>query len=314
MRAIVATLCLAVLLLSFSASVSGAQVNFTKEYSDPASDVMKLYTSNMTPVIVNNDFVMSPTPGTINIIWLRSSESADGNNISVELEVKGGSSITDAPNVTYTVNLYTDASNRTHYSVEYRNGLMEIFTNATNSPKTNITGNSTVGPPNVLTLTISKSLLGNITMFDIDATALMFGDPYSYEDFGWLLPGHPGTSPTQIKGRVTEAGSDKPLQGVNVSTDLGGYYVFTDSDGNFTLSLSPGTYDLTAAKEGYQSETVKVSLSVGETLNQDFVLSKSEIFGMGPLLFIGLIIAGLLAVLLAILLLWRRKRNKEKKP
>lgn len=174
---------------------ASAAVDFTKDYSDPASDVMKL-DENQNPVVVDGKFVMSPFPSAVNILRLRSNEA--GNDITIRLEVKGA--ILDADNATYTVSLFTDATNQTRHVVEYRNTTLKIWVNTTPSQKTDITGNATVtnqggGTNNTLLLTIAKSLLGTIDAWDIDATALMVGSPNSYRDYGWLVPGNPGSGP-----------------------------------------------------------------------------------------------------------------------
>jgi hypothetical protein len=43
---------------------------------------------------------------------------------------------------------------------------------------------------------VNQSDLGTITTWNIDATARTVGDPYTYLDFGWEVPGNPGSSPT----------------------------------------------------------------------------------------------------------------------
>lgn len=251
-------------------------LNFNLSYSDPASDVTKLYTGNMTPVVVNGEFVMSPFPDEVNILWLRSRESGlGGENITLEVEVKG--KIVDLWNTTYTLNLYTNQTNATHYVVNYTNGTTWLLSNSTAFSPINITDNSTIGGVNnnTLFLAVSKSLLGNITAFNIDGTAIMIGDPYSYRDFGWEVPGHPGTAPATIQGHVYESGTSTPIEGANVSTDVGGFWTLTDAHGAYSLLVSPGTYNVTASRDGYQSNTGKVSVNSGDVIAKDFYLGKA---------------------------------------
>ena len=75
-----------------------------------------------------------------------------------------------------------------------------------------------------------------------------------------------------ISGTVTEAGSDSPINGAEVTTD--GHSAFANSDGNYTLSDLPvGTYTLTVSKNGYVTKT-QTGFVVNENLTTtvDFVL------------------------------------------
>ncbi|SEF46270.1 Kelch motif-containing protein [Actinacidiphila yanglinensis] len=59
-----------------------------------------------------------------------------------------------------------------------------------------------------------------------------------------------------IKGQVTDAGTGKPLSGVKVAVQEGGYVATTDADGDYDMAVPPGSYDLTATKYGYGDKGV----------------------------------------------------------
>jgi len=180
-------------------TVSAVTVNFNLSYSDPASDVVKLYSSNMTAVrAADGTLVMSPFPDTVNILRLSSADT--GLNVTVSLELKGP--VADLANTTYEFRLYTRADNASHFIVRYVNGVTTLASNATGFQTVNITGNSTISAAgtnptllNKLAVNVAKELLGNITVWNIDATATQIGATYSYRDFGWELPGNPGSAP-----------------------------------------------------------------------------------------------------------------------
>jgi len=206
----VATFLLALGLVSLAAaaiSVSAAPVapmpsgiSFYLNYSDPASDVVKLWTLNMTPVSSpTGNLTMSPFPDTVNLLWVRSANASA--NVTLTLEVKG--SISNLDNTSYRMRLSTRADNTSHFVVTYVNGSTVLTSNATGFNPINISGNSTItsaGPnptvQNRLQINVAKSLLGTISAWNIDATATQRGPTYTYEDFGWEVPGNPGSSPT----------------------------------------------------------------------------------------------------------------------
>lgn len=182
-----------------SAGAHAATVKFNLSYSDPASDVVKLHSSNMTAVRTTaGDLVMSPFPDAVNILRL---DSADADpNITVAMEVKG--EIANLPNTTYDFHLYTRSDNASHFIVAFTNGVTTLSSNATGFAPRNITGNSTISAAGTnptllseLTTNVAKSLLGNITHWNTDAIATQTGSPYSYRDFGWEVPGNPGSAP-----------------------------------------------------------------------------------------------------------------------
>ncbi len=270
----------------------------------------------MTPVLdVNGEPLMSPFPSAINLIRLRSEESAGGMNVSLTIEVQG--SIAGLDNTTYDVRLYTRADNASHFLVSYVNGTTTLGSNDTSFVPIDITGNSTVGSTgpnptleNTLEITVAKSLLGNITAWNIDATSTQLGATYSYRDFGWEVPGNPGSAPTILYGTVTEAGAGTGLSGVNVSTDAGEYRTMTNATGAYSLTLSPGTYNVTFALDGYETTMLQVTVTTGDTRLLDAELNRLGLLEQGGnglwVLLVGLSLAALLVVAM---LLWRRRRS-----
>lgn len=298
-------------------TVVALAVDYWKNYSDPASDVVKLYTSNMTPVVVAGAFVMSPFPDSVNILWLRSGLST--NNVTVTVQVKG--SIANLPNTTYEVRLYTRSDNSTHFILDYSNLTTTIRTNATGAHVTNITGNSTIsstGPnptsQNTLTIRVAAALLGNVTTWNLDATATQLGTPYSYRDFGWDLPGNPGSTPTAFAGIVTDAATGAALAGVNVSVGAG-IYTTTNASGAYTLPVQPGTYNVTFSLGGYYTQTKQATVDLGTTATLSPQLQKLSVvdsLGIGLWILIGAVLVVL--VLLAVIVMRRRKPAPPAKP
>jgi hypothetical protein len=200
MKALVATvLAICVTALAASAGIASA-VSFDLDYSDPASDVVKLYTSNMTPVLLpSGAWSMSPFPDSVNLQWLRSANNSADVNLT--FEVRG--EIANLANTSYEMHLFTRADNASHFIVNYTNGVTWLKSNDTAFTPVDINGNSTIastgpGPNplmNKLEIRVTKSLLGAITSWNIDGTATQGGPVYTYRDFGWQVPGNPGSAP-----------------------------------------------------------------------------------------------------------------------
>ncbi len=310
-----------VLLLIVTLAVPSAGVPLELTYTDPASDVVKLWSSNMTPVLnVNGEPFMSPFPAEINILRLHSTESEGGANVTLTLEVQG--SIANLDNTSYEIRLYTRADNASHFIVSYANGSTFLDSNDTSFSAIDITGNSTVGSTgpnptlqNALEIRVEKSLLGNLTAWNMDTTGTQIGPTYSYRDFGWEVPGSPGSAPTILYGIVTEVGVGTTLSGVNVSTDVGGYWTVTNTTGAYSLSISPGTYNVTFTLEGYGTTTLRVTVAAGDTRSLDAELSRLGLFEQGGnwlwVLLTGLSLA-LLLVATAVLL--RRRKSRSPSP
>ena len=188
--------------LAALAGLSGlaSAVSFDLNYSDPASDVVKLWTLNDTPVLTSTgNLTMSPFPDNVNLLWIRSANASA--NVTLTIEVKG--SIANLDNTSYEIRLYTRSDNATHFTVTYLNGTTILTSNATGFTPRDLTGNSTItstGPnpalKNTLKINVVKSLLGTTGAWNIDAFATQRGPTYTYRDYGWSLPGNPGSSPT----------------------------------------------------------------------------------------------------------------------
>ena len=191
-----------VLGLAVLAGLSGVAsgVSFDLNYSDPASDVVKLWTLNDTAVRTSTgNLTISPFPDSVNLLWIRSANASA--NVTLTVEVKG--SIANLDNSSYEIRLYTRSDNATHFIVTYVNGTTVLTSNATGFMPKDLTGNSTItstGPnpalTNTLHINVVKSLLGTIGAWNIDAVATQRGPTYTYRDYGWSLPGNPGSSPT----------------------------------------------------------------------------------------------------------------------
>ena len=192
------------LVASAAAIGTASAVTFDRNYSDPASDVVQLWTANMTPVLLPDGNVsMSPFPDGVNLLWIRSADESASVNLT--FQVKGD--IADLDNTSYEMRLYTRADNASHFLVTYTNGSTVLTSNATGFVPVDISGNSLItstGPNpvllNTLVITVAKSLLGTVTSWDIDATATERGSTYTYRDSGWLVPGNPGSAPPPSSG------------------------------------------------------------------------------------------------------------------
>jgi hypothetical protein len=305
---------LALALVAFLSYPAGAAVTFSLSYSDPASDVVQLWASNMTPVLDGNgDVVMSPFPDAINILWLRSRETDGGASVNVSIEVKGN--VADLENTTYTVRLYTDASNASHFVLEYRNGRLSLWSNATPLDRLDLSGNTTVastGPnptlANLLEMRVNKTHLAPLTAWNVEATALMVGSPYAYRDFGWEVPGSPGSSPTAIVGRVRDAATGEALVGATVATEIGGYAATTNATGGYALVLPAGVYNVTVSMAGYLEQRFQVTVAAGETVTLNANLAPVQPSSLLPLYTVLLLVlAGGTAALL-----WLSRRRASR--
>jgi hypothetical protein len=80
------------------------------------------------------------------------------------------------------------------------------------------------------------------------------------------------TEAGMIQGVITDSSSGALLANAGVSSN--GTETVSDSNGEYSLTLPAGTYDLTAAKYGYESQTItNLIVNSGETTTQDFALS-----------------------------------------
>ncbi|BCR05040.1 hypothetical protein DESUT3_21090 [Desulfuromonas versatilis] len=88
---------------------------------------------------------------------------------------------------------------------------------------------------------------------------------------GFVLTALPTTG--TISGSVLDQGGN-PISGASVSTDAGGHSTLSAADGTYLLSAIPaGPYVVTAAKSGFSSSALPVSLSGGQATILDLVLT-----------------------------------------
>jgi len=290
--------------------VRASAVNFNLNYSDPASDVFILYTSNNSHVTdAAGNWLYSNTEPQVNILRIFSVNGS--SDVGVYLRVQGGSAISNRANTSYEIHLYTRSDNSTSYILRYTNGATTLRTNHTGSTAYNLTANTTISPAYQLGIIVSKADLGNITMWNMDATAKMVGANYTFQDFGWLQPGNPGSAPAFIQGRVTDAANSAGLSNVNVSTGAGGYFTTTNATGYYSLPAAPGTFNVTFSLAGYESQTKQVTVQNQQTQTVNAQLSKTSAL---PSYLIWIIVVVILVVagLVAFLVIRRRKPSSPK--
>lgn len=69
-----------------------------------------------------------------------------------------------------------------------------------------------------------------------------------------------------IRGKVVDALTDEPLQGVNITVSPKGYSSVTGNDGVFEIvDLDPGQYSVQAQKSGYKTNYKQITIYAGET-------------------------------------------------
>lgn len=293
-----------------STVLRASAVSFNLNYSDPASDVFKLWSSNGSHVTDANGFwLMSPFPGEVNLIRLGS--SATGTDINLFVRVQ--TTIASRSNVTYEIRMYSRADNRTHYVLDYSNGAAALKQNRSGTPIVDMSSNVTISPASTLNAVVSKALLGgtaNITSWNIDATSKEIGTTYSYEDYVWQQPGNPGSSPADIQGRVTDAATGEGLAGVNVSASVGGYYTTTNATGYYSLPAAPGNFSLTFSLSGYATGTKAVSVQYQQTQTVNEQLSKNVGLS-GSMLWILVAVVVVAAVVIAVVVVQRRSRSSK---
>jgi hypothetical protein len=290
-----------------SFAVRASAVSYSLNYSDPASDVFKLWTSNNSHVTDASGFwVLSPAPSDVNLVRVASYD--DGANIGLYLRVQ--TTIASQANVSYEMRMYSRADNRTHYILDFSNGAARLTSNKTGASTVNMTANVTIGPTSTLNALVNKTLLGgtaNITAWNIDGTARQVAGNYTYEDFGWSQPGNPGSAPAFIQGRVTDAANGAGLSSVNVSTGTGGYFTTTNATGYYSLPAAPGTFTVTFALAGYDSQSQSVTVQYQQTQTVNAALSKTSALA-SSLLWIIVIVIVVAAVVVGYVILRRRKK------
>lgn len=294
-----------------SFAVRASAVNFALNYSDPASDVFKLWTSNLSHVTDAAGFwIMSPSPGTVNLERLSSTNASSALKIFLKVQT----TISVLANTTYQWRLYTRADNATHYIVTFRHGYTTLTSNHTGSATYNLTSNTTVGSVGWLGVDVPKADLGGvggITAWNLDATARQIQGNYTYEDYVWQQPGNPGSAPAFIQGRVTDAANGAGLANVNVSTGSAGYFTTTNATGYYSLPAAPGNFTLSFSLSGYDTATKSVAVQYQQTQTVNAQLSKTS--GITEALpWIALAVVIIAAVIVAFLILRRRKGRTAK--
>jgi len=189
-KTLLAGILLSGLLVLASGTAFASAVSFDLSYADPASDVVEFWTSNMTPVLTDGNLTMSPFPDSVNMLHLTSANaSAD---VVLTIQVKG--TIANLDNSSYQMRLYSRQDNATHFAVTHVNRTTLLSSNATGFVPIDLSGSTTI-VQDTLSVRVAKSLLGIITAWEIDATATETGAVYTYVDYGWRIPGNPGSAP-----------------------------------------------------------------------------------------------------------------------
>lgn len=294
-------------------AVTASAVNFNLNYSHPASGVMELWTSNNSHVTYGNgSWVMGTNPGIVNVERVASYD--DGLSVGLYLRVK--TTIASQSNVTYEIRMYTRADNRTHYILDFSNGLASLSQNVTGTRTTNMTANVTIAPASTLNALVNKSLLGgvaNITAWNIDASAKEVGNPYTYVDYVWQLPGNPGSAPAAIQGHVTDAANGHPLAGVNVSTS--GFYTTTNASGYYLLPATYGNLTVAFSLSGYATVTKQVTVLVDHTATLDAQMGTATppLSNTSWIVIVAVIVIAVAAIA-AVMILRRKARQPPERP
>lgn len=77
----------------------------------------------------------------------------------------------------------------------------------------------------------------------------------------------------EIYGKVTDALTGEPVDGVNITITPGGRSTVAGSDGSFSfVECQPGQYSLQAQKSGYKTNYKQISVLAGETAVGDIIL------------------------------------------
>ena len=80
-----------------------------------------------------------------------------------------------------------------------------------------------------------------------------------------------------IYGIVNDADNGEPVSGVYIVLNPGGKTANTGSDGRFEfLAMEPGQYTIQISKNGYKTNTKRISVVAGEQTSGDMVLERGE--------------------------------------
>ncbi len=185
-------LTLSISLLAFNVPVAAQAIDYDLDYSDPASDVTWVYE--------NGTMENKSEPKDVNIKWLRSEMEAADGALKLTIELASPGQIRTDNATFYHFNIYTSDANASHFVLNYSNGNCRLGTNITDSFINSSVDHTITGLR--LDCFVNLSELGNVTYFNIDATA----ETRDYvnetvgwilkKDFGWQVPGSPGSTPT----------------------------------------------------------------------------------------------------------------------
>ncbi len=79
----------------------------------------------------------------------------------------------------------------------------------------------------------------------------------------------------RIQGIVTNATTNEPIQGVNISLSPTGLSAVTGSDGRYEFNdLEPGQYTVQAMKSGFESNTKRITIVGGKIASGDMMLKR----------------------------------------
>jgi hypothetical protein len=164
-------------------------IEYDLDYSDPASDVTWVYG--------NGSMENKGEPKDVNIKWVRSEPVGQTLKLTIELSSPGQIQTDEA--TSYMFNIYTTAGNQSHFVVNYSDGDCTLYTNTSSTPVNSSVEYSINGGDLVCFVNVSD--LGTIESYNLDASA----ETVVYEnatvgwvlkkDFGWAVPGNPGTAP-----------------------------------------------------------------------------------------------------------------------
>ena len=88
------------------------------------------------------------------------------------------------------------------------------------------------------------------------------------------VPTIPASTAVTIEGKVTNPTGDTLIAGVNVSTIPPTSTVSTNEQGYYIIdSIPPGQYMVTASKSGYAPDSVKITVSAGQTATANLAVS-----------------------------------------
>lgn len=119
-------------------------------------------------------------------------------------------------------------------------------------------------PAGTYSLTVSAAGYLTETLSGISVT----GDLVTTQDFSL----QPVSTEGYLAGRVTDAATGNPLQGVSVIAFPYGDDAMTALDGTYSMTLNAGNYLVTARLFGYLPQTLPATVGISETALLDFAL------------------------------------------